>query len=89
MEFLLRLLTPEGFTAVVKWFLNQGLAIAMLLYIDFGHVQELKGVKAEQIELRNQLFLYIKNDRDTLKVTVNEATIVLKEVKTLLKNGKK
>jgi hypothetical protein len=31
----------------------------------------------------------VKNDRDTLKVTVNEATIVLKEVKTLLKNGKR
>jgi hypothetical protein len=89
MEFLLRFLTPDLFLQVVKWFLNQGLAIGLLVFFAVHQDGELKAVKLEQIDLRNQLFNYVKNDRDTLKVTVNEATIVLKEVKTLLKNGKR
>ena len=78
-------LSKETVNLIVKWVINQGLAIAVMCVIIYFDRQEKKEMKDSINVLNVELKTYLKTDRDTLLYVLREVNETLKPFK---KDGK-
>ena len=78
---VIELVSKETLDLIIKWVMNQGLAIAVMCVIIYFDRQEKKEMK-ESINLLNvELKTYLKTDRDTLLYVLKDVNETLKSYK--------
>lgn len=71
-------LSKETVNLIVKWIINQGLAIAVMCVIIYFDRQEKAEMKASINSLNVEIKTYLKTDRDTLLTVLSDVNETLK-----------